>query len=182
MSSNLQTDGPLTARKARAEDTLTRRSHAGDPPAYSKGGSEKLLSVGREKKECGSVPSMWPWAMAQLLGCMTQVLLPELASSCLGGLLGMGALLQGPSLRGRRDNPLHPRWHAGSRSLWGTKELSCKTSYFSVIRMKISSDGRPAIGEKPVWGKWLVSHMGVLAMGTMMGQPRAGPCRHNKAG
>lgn len=36
--------------------------------------------------------------------------------------------------------------------------------------------------EKLVWGKWLVSHTGVLAMATIMGQPRTGPCRHNKAG
>lgn len=85
---------------------MTRRSHAGNPLASSKGGSETLLSVGREKKERGSVPSMWPWALAQLLGGMTQVLLSELASSCLGGLLGTGAPLQGPSLRRRRDNPL----------------------------------------------------------------------------
>lgn len=99
VSSNLQTNGPLTARTARpedlclklaalaAEDTVTPRSLAGDSLVSSKGGSEKLLSVGGgrgEKKERGSVPSMWPWAMAQLLGYMTQVLLPELASSCLG--------------------------------------------------------------------------------------------------
>ena len=132
---------------------MTRCSHAGDPLVSSKGASEKLLSVGREKKERGSVPSMWPWAMAQLLGCMTWVLLPELALSCLGRLLGTGAPLQGLTLRHRRDNPLHPRWHAGTPSLWGTQENPCKTSYYPVISMNISSQREAHHTEKLVWGQ-----------------------------
>lgn len=83
MSSHLQTDLSLPgeSQKTRvlhwllcaAEDTMKRRSHAVDPLASSKETSERL-SAQRKREERGSVPIMWPWATAQLLGCMAQVM------------------------------------------------------------------------------------------------------------
>lgn len=42
-------------------------------PCFFQGKKFKLQSVGREREEGGSVPSLWPWTPAQLLGCMAQV-------------------------------------------------------------------------------------------------------------
>lgn len=128
--------------------------HAGGSLVSSTGASRKLLSAQREKKECGSAPSMWPWAMAQLLGCMTQALLPELVSSCLRSLPGTGAPLQGLSLRRRRANTPRPRWHAGTLSLRRKEDLPCKTS------MKTPSDGGPATGKS-----WFGEKLGCFTHG-----------------
>lgn len=44
------------------------------PPCFFQGKKFKLLSVGRKRGGGGSVPSLRPWATAQLLGCMAQVI------------------------------------------------------------------------------------------------------------
>lgn len=88
--------GPLTARRVTENLCLQptprrtlQRTPCNDRYTLgtlipSKETGEKFLSVaggGGERKEHGSVPSMRPWATAQLLGCTAQVTLPGTGAS-----------------------------------------------------------------------------------------------------
>lgn len=71
----------------------------------SKETSEKFLSVGRERKERGSVPSMWPWVTAQLLGCVAQAV-----------LLGTGLITPGITAGDRSPSPRPITQNADNRT------------------------------------------------------------------
>ena len=134
MSSDLQTHGPLIARRVTENPCLQpaalscRGHHATTFTCCglvsSKETSEKFLSVGRERKERGSVPSMWPWVTAQLLGCVAQAVLLGTGLITPGITAGDGSPSPRPITQCRQQNPLHPRWHSGALSLEGIKDLS----------------------------------------------------------
>lgn len=102
MSSDLRIR-PLSAGRATENSclklaALSCRGHRemtfSDPLTSSKEASDKLLYVGRERREHGCVPSMWPWATAQLLGCVAQV-----------GLLGTSLTKPGVTAEDRGPSP-----------------------------------------------------------------------------
>lgn len=71
----------------------------------SKETSEEFLSVEREQKERGSVPSMWPWVTAQLLGCVAQAV-----------LLGTGLITPGITAGDRSPSPRPITQNADNRT------------------------------------------------------------------
>lgn len=109
--------------------------------------SEKFLSVGRERKEHGSVPSMQPWAMAQLLGCMAQVVLPGTKLIMPGITTGDRGPSPRPITQTQTSEPTASKMAHRRPLSRGIKDLSCKTSYFSVVSTNVPTDGRPAVGK-----------------------------------
>lgn len=120
-SSDLQTNGPLTARKGlvfnwplscrgHCEMTLTCRGLSFLPTKQVKS-SCQWGGNGRNMALCPAC-SLGPWP--SYWGAWPRSCCRELNSSCLESPLGTGAPLPGPSLKRRHQNLLHPRWHTGA--------------------------------------------------------------------
>lgn len=75
---------------------------------------------GKGKEERGSVPSIWPWAMAQLFGYTAQVMRPGTSLATPRTMAGD----RGPSPQPTTQNlnkilKIYPKWHTSALSAAG---------------------------------------------------------------